>query len=70
MLEQQRKGGPSFAANEAKESSGFAKPVRLNGQLRKDALERLFYAFCLIFLLTEDRNKKMDETEAAEVSSS
>lgn len=40
--EQQRKEGPSFAANEVKESSGFAKPVGLNGQLRKEALESLF----------------------------
>lgn len=56
--EQQRKEGLSFAANEAKESSGFAKPVGLNGQLRKDALERLFYAFSLFSYLQKREIKK------------
>lgn len=56
--EQQRKELSSLAANEAKESSGFAEPEGLNVQLRKDALKVLFYVFCLIFLLTEEGNKK------------
>lgn len=44
--EQQRKEGSSFAANEAKESSGFAEPEGLNGQLGKDALES--FVLCLL----------------------
>lgn len=49
--EQQRKEGPSFAANEAKESSGFSKPVGLNGQLRKMSLKGCFIPFALFFYL-------------------
>jgi len=44
--EQQREGGSSFAANEAKESSGFAEPAGLNRQLRKDALES--FGLCIL----------------------
>lgn len=44
--EQQRKEGYSFAANEAKESSGFTEPAGLNGQLRKDALQS--FVLCLL----------------------
>lgn len=54
--EQQRKEGSSFAANEAKESSGFAEPVGLNRQLRKDVLES--FVFCLLASFSTYRKGK------------
>lgn len=53
--EQQRQEGSSFAANEAKESSGFAEPVGLNGQLRKNTLQS--FGSCLLpFQLRKEGN--------------